>query len=319
MHVSQFLKTEQEMVFHPFISRKGGKPRKVAEPSAALYELQTDFRKYLERFGVALPSAKGSVVGESPLTNVRVHRGMRYFYILDFKGAFPSVQAPALAKILFSHYCELGSLEEIQDFLERYFFLPERGLAQGGPASPLLFNMYCEELVDQRIRALLEERERQGKSRLRFTRYIDDLTLSSADRIPKELRRKIREIVTEAGFQINHTKTRPLDNTRDPVEITGIRLLSSGELTVTDGFKNRLECALNAYLYNPIKPDLNKLRGLIGFYQQVRLRSRTNRLMRGLDSKIEEFHFLEGASIPRKSREERLRRLIPKPFLDEIR
>src|SRR5665213_2186769 len=121
-----------------------------------------------------MPYATGGVRYRNIFSNVQRHRANRHFFQLDLADAYGQVHLPTLAVKL----SELGlpeSPQENHSRLQESFTPPEGGgLAQGGPASPMLFNIYCLDL-DAELGVFCQE---QG---ITYSRYLDDLTFSSPD------------------------------------------------------------------------------------------------------------------------------------------
>lgn len=204
--------------------------RAVAAPNDAMKILQRKFLRYIRthentRSLNALRYATSSNPGDSPLRNVAFHRNNRFFYLLDFSNAYGSVKAEGLARVLLrlSLFCD-ASVEELTRFLERYFFDTKQGLVPGGPASQDLFNLYVGSLIDSFLTEVVE------KKGIMYTRYIDDLTFSSASPIPGNVRRNIRNPILQAGFSINHRKCEYVDIRKQTVVITGIGLADGGRM-----------------------------------------------------------------------------------------
>lgn len=82
-------------------------------------------------------------------------------------------------------------------------FAPTYGsLPQGAVTSPALSNIVCIRL-DRRIAGYA------GKHNIDYTRYADDMTLSSTNHLRLvRAKRMVERIVVEEGFQLNQKKTR---------------------------------------------------------------------------------------------------------------
>jgi hypothetical protein len=200
-----------------------------------------------------LPFATGALPYCSPRSNVLRHRFSRFFYLTDIHAAYPSVNPEKLAEILeeyFSWY-EGGALRATKDellvFLKRLCVDKQSGgLIVGAPASPYLFNLYAEVLIDRPLGALCR------KYRLAYSRYLDDLTFSSRSRIGEKKRKAIREIIQRAGFSINHRKSRVHDLRKGPIEITGIGLEYGGRIYLPRHYLRRIKGVLHAAVHDPV-------------------------------------------------------------------
>ncbi len=272
-----------ELTFTTYWKGDAPKCRLIAIPAPALARMQRELLEYLQGSSLAMAfpsSVTGCIPQGSPLRNARQHSDGRWFYQLDFADAFGSVEASKLADVLSFVCSRLGSKQEIEDFLSQYCLVSGHGLAQGGPASPLLFNLYCQD-IDFRLGELVK------KKPINYTRYVDDLTFSSWSRpFSPVLRKQIRKIIRAAGFEINTSKTRvlALGSGDRAVEITGIRLLSGGRLAFGKDFLDALEAALNECLHSSGTPD-SQLAGMIGHFKNLRSRA-PNRQERRISAKI---------------------------------
>ena len=116
----------------------------------------------------------GFVQGRSAIDNATYHIGAAHILNVDIKQFFPSISADKI-KIVFG---SLGYSEEVSTMLAELCCLDER-LPQGAPTSPALANMVLREL-DEELSLLAAQYGRK------YTRYADDLTFSSQERIEEE-------------------------------------------------------------------------------------------------------------------------------------
>ena len=194
-----------------------------------------------------LPTATGCLQGRNPLRNAMRHEQGEYFYITDFAHAYPSVDLERLTILLvfIFRYTTYGSdytiesLErnELAKFAMRtdtvygpmlsfvhfaFGGFAGKGLAVGGNLSPYLLNLYCEVFVNTRLRSLCRTFGEQGEPQrdITITQYVDDIVFSRGIVIGSTLREKIREIFVDAGFQVNHRKSKVLKRSMGTVFIT---------------------------------------------------------------------------------------------------
>jgi hypothetical protein len=115
----------------------------------------------------------------------------------------------------------------VVEFLQCYFAgIQGKGIAVGGPLSPYLMNLYCEVYLDAQVRRWCE------KYAIVYTRYVDDLVFSSNVPIGEDRRRKIRCFVNDAGFEVNHRKSKVLALSQGTVFITKVGLEQQVEQNV---------------------------------------------------------------------------------------
>jgi len=95
----------------------------------------------------------------------------------------------------------------------------KRGIPQGGVVSPLLANIYLNE-VDKMLERLKEETRRGHYTYLEYARYADDLVIlvdgyRRWEWLVKEAYKRLLEELVKCDIQVNEGKTRLLDLTRD--------------------------------------------------------------------------------------------------------
>lgn len=194
--------------------------RTIHNPNKAMRVLHKRFLAWLESRHVPLPNATGSRKRMSPIKNVLRHQGNRYFYLLDIKDAYGSVDNIRLSALLCSLDARLqGQEESLEEFLA-YNFLEtlEGGLITGGVASPALWNHYAGILLDRPLKAICDQ---YG---LVYTRYVDDITISSVEPIGKRKKRAIRNLFETVEFPTNHRKAKYYDLKQQAIVITGVGL-----------------------------------------------------------------------------------------------
>jgi hypothetical protein len=200
-----------------------------------------------------LPSATGCVRGSNPYKNAAQHfkDGERYLVSFDFSNAYPSVDLRRLTMLLvyIFRYEMYGGDYNVRTFgrnpLAQYAVETDpmfeqwhsfvmmafggihgQGLTVGGPLSPTLLNLYCEVYLDSRIRQYLEKLvdRRDPETEILYTRYVDDLVFSSRKLIYFGKRRELRRMIAEAGFEVNHRKSKIVDTDHGTVFITKVGL-----------------------------------------------------------------------------------------------
>lgn len=193
------------------IPKGNGSLREIASPCDSLKNIQ---RRILDRLLYRIPvsnAAHGFVPGRSIVTNAQYHlKTAAAILNFDLKDAFPSVAAGRVkhllvryVKIPLKHLGESVAfvvLDEVIDILVKCATYKDR-LPQGGPCSGFLLNIACITL-DKNIYRLLHN---YGLS-YRYTRYADDITISSPGIIPLELQREVQTVIHNCGFQVNPRK-----------------------------------------------------------------------------------------------------------------
>lgn len=94
----------------------------------------------------------------------------------------------------------------------------KRGVAQGGVISPLISNLYLNE-VDQMLERAKEVTRHQGWTTVEYARFADDLVVL-VDGFPRHrwvrmaVEKRLREELAKLGVDINEEKTRTVDLTQ---------------------------------------------------------------------------------------------------------
>jgi RNA-directed DNA polymerase len=146
-------------------------------------------------------------------------KGYRYVVDVDLKSYFDSIPHDLLLDDVRKHVSDSRVLSLIEGFLKADIldnlahWTPEQGAPQGAVLSPLLSNVYLNDLDHHMAR--------QGYA---MTRYADDLVIQCRTR--EEADRALAEIqrwVAARGLQLHPTKTKIVDATTDGFEFLGYR------------------------------------------------------------------------------------------------
>ena len=235
--------------YNPLSGRR--KRRKIYAPNDAMKVVHARLVKWIRALPIEQPSATGARPRMSPLRNVLRHLQHdgprtffpRYFFLTDISGAYGSVDAEKLTDILMSvSEAPEKSRHGVRTFLKWYCLAPEGGLIVGAPASPDLFNLYCEVLIDEKLRGLCEN------FCVTYTRYLDDLTFSSVYPIGRKKRIRFLRAIRDPGFKTNNTKTQVHDLTVGPITINGIGIYANGKLFFPGHAMRRLQGMLHSAL-----------------------------------------------------------------------
>lgn len=173
------------------------------------------------------PTAHGFIRGRSIKTNAEAHiaDGHRPQFALnaDLKDAFPSVNAPSVIRI----FEELTGAREMAMLLA-FLTTWEDVLPQGAPTSPALLNLALQDFDSELV-------ELAKRIHATATRYVDDITVSCAKRIPARTLGDLKALAKRHGFALNPKKTRWQEARGAAIEITGLKVVelpASGELVI---------------------------------------------------------------------------------------
>jgi hypothetical protein len=191
-----------------------------------------------------------------------------------------------------------------------------------------MFELLCEQWLDEPILALLGQFEAQGFAPVVYTRYVDDLTFSSTEEIGQHVRYKLREIVRRAGFAINDRKTTYTDKSHRPVEITGGRLRYGKSAVLRQETYQQLERQLDMFLrHGAGEWALWSLKGRIAWFESLEYRvqgSDRTREIRRIGKKVrraqQAFKKFQDRRDARKQKQKQKKRpSFPSEWLRELR
>jgi RNA-directed DNA polymerase len=184
------------------IRKANGTWRRIKQPNRNLKGIQAwILRSILDRINAmnVTKYATAYVKGKHITDNVVDHRNNRYFICLDLEDFFPSISMRRVRK----KFSIMGYSSRASHILSRLCTC-ESNLPQGAVTSPALSNLVASQL-DRRIGGYA------AKTNMTYTRYSDDITLSSNNRtvIRNSLSRILKIIKTE-HFTPNLSKLRVL-------------------------------------------------------------------------------------------------------------
>ncbi|NJD68616.1 MAG: hypothetical protein FIA90_08215 [candidate division NC10 bacterium] len=177
------------------IPKANGQRRKIQAPRPPLKEIQQRIAALLERVKLH-PDAHGFRGERSILTNARLHLDRQVVINLDVKDFFPSSTFERVLGCLGSLGYPHGVALLLTQLTTYHDVIPT-----GAPTSPILSNLICRRL-DLRLSRLGDQLN------FRYSRYADDMTISSEDggivrRLPF-----FKEIIREEGFEVHEEKIR---------------------------------------------------------------------------------------------------------------
>ncbi len=221
--------------------KKGGKVRTIYMPSFRELVYLNDVKNQLDwiYLNMGVPECvHGFWFGRNPASNATAHIGYRYTYCLDMKDFFDSIQE--------------GLLRNVPKSL-RKLSLIKGAPRQGLPTSPILSNIAMHP-IDLKIMKMAHP------SNVVYTRYADDITISSNDLGSLErLKNCIGYTLAQNGLRLNLKKTKLQDGKGKRRVITG---LSVGESDVRATYKHRRKLRAAAH-----KNKMSAVRGWQGWCQ----------------------------------------------------
>lgn len=197
--------------------------RVINPPKGHLKTIQKRINAYLVDH-IQMPEyAYGGVKGKDNILNARFHKGQKYVFQTDLKDFFPFITH----KMVYEMFLSNGFSPDVSSLLTKLTTFKGH-LPQGAPTSTTIANLV---FVPTGIE-LQAIAEREG---LRFTTFVDDVTMSSQSDF-KNVVPEIVQTITSHGYKISQGKTTYKSGI---TEITGVRMLNNS-MTVTNKFKNAL-------------------------------------------------------------------------------
>lgn len=241
------------------IPKRSGKARILEIPSDTLKELQNKILEdVLYKMGTH-KSAHGFVKGRNPITNAKVHNRARIIIKLDIKDFFRRTQEWTIKSSLKKNADYLGLTdEEIEQIIEYTMF--DGHLPTGAPTSPALGNI-CLYNTDKALFAYCRA------NNLRYTRYADDITISSAKFIDKKtitgIIQEVQKCLKRRHHVLNYKKIK-IFSTKNRMEITGIVI--NDKPNISKKYRANLRAAIHQAKTDE---DFEKVEGRIAWVAQV--------------------------------------------------
>lgn len=229
--------------------KRSGGYRTISAPERRLKGVQERLASMLGECYRPHPAVHGYVRGRSIKTNAQAHVGQLSILNVDLTNFFGCMHFGRVRGILMSKV--YGANKDVATLIAKLCCF-DNSLPQGAPTSPILSNMICS--------AMDTEFERLAKAhQCRYTRYSDDITISSARKeFPSALAmlRRVREqsaialgadliaTVEKHGFVVNEKKNRLLSKS-DRQEVTG--LVVNEFVNVPRDYIRNIRAALHAW------------------------------------------------------------------------
>lgn len=251
------------------IPKRTGGTRTICHPSRELKLLQYVF---LNKILAGLPvhqAATAYKIGSSIRQNADVHKDSRVILKLDFEAFFPSIKTRAWNAFV-KRNLQQWTREDL-NFSKQVLFwgggkTKPNCLSIGAPTSPLISNAIMYNFDCWMF-------EYANQNALQYTRYADDITLSSHGFLDKEaVILKVNQFLQEMKqpvLKLNKSKTKLLSKTTSR-RVTGLILTNEGKVSLGRERKRTISVMVHKAITNKLSPeDLRKLSGLLSFAHDV--------------------------------------------------
>lgn len=218
------------------IPKNNGGRRYIYQASPELKSLQYWIRKNILS---ELPVSKSAFAynsGDSIKRHVTYHKDANFIFHTDIKDFFPNIHSKKLKDMVERQQEELQQLglwyDDLCDILSYICFRMDC-LCIGTVSSPAISNIVMYDFDEK----LCFYCDNQG---YRYSRYADDIYISSKKYIPIEIRKTVAEQLAKNGFIINTDKT-CFKSKKGRRQITGLILTESGRVSVGDEMRHSIK------------------------------------------------------------------------------
>lgn len=207
----------------------------------------------------------GFVAGRSAVQNAKYHLGAKHVLNVDIRQFFPSITIDQVREIFVS----LGYKEDVAEMLAELCCLDDR-VPQGAPTSPAIANLVLRGL-DEQLSHLADEAGH------RYSRYADDLTFSSQQRIEPAFLDQVQQAVEQAGFELKSEKTR-FSGFEGRMEVTGVVI--NDKMQPPRAWRKRTRAKIHKLGLAPrlTRQQLAFLQGIVGMAAQFKGSAQMQRL-----------------------------------------
>jgi hypothetical protein len=216
------------------------------------------FKKYIEKLGNTVFT----------FTDAPVTCNITHMIRIDLKDAFGSITTEKILE-RFPVFLDVPTEDKVR--ISKICTL-NGSLPQGAPTSPMLLNMALE-AFDNTIAQKLSWYSKSIGAISTFTRYADDITISSNSKSPIWMIRTVEDAAKRYGLTINKKKTR-LMTKKTGFFVNGINVInSSSHFSISRRERNKIRAAIHqaSTTEDPnIKEELiNSIRGRIQYVASV--------------------------------------------------
>ena len=240
LDIEDFLKDKSKYYSSYRKKKPNGKYRVITAPNDDLKEAQKKIAQWLEPFAEVAyhSSVQGFRAKHSVVTNAKVHASKKMVINIDIENFFPTVPGDWIWNFLDL----FGDAPYIRDSLYAIATVEDK-LPQGSPCSPIISNCFLSVAgLDDQVDKLCKEYE------MEYTRYADDLTLSTNKDYPKDwlkigIINNIYKYIETVGLKASKDKTTIRTKSQRQI-VTGV-LVNGENPRVTRKYANHLRAVLH--------------------------------------------------------------------------
>ena len=247
------------------IPKKNGRYRLILQPSKELKVLQRWLLRNIFAYFPVSEYSSAYSKGNSVRKNAAVHKEGRYLLHTDITNFFPTISRTMLKQYFQSNESltrKLGMADEDIELILDICLYRGENLVVGSVASPQIANMLMY-AFDLELKQMLD-----GFGSFRYTRYADDIVISSMSFIDEQVLKQTEQLMIKYGFKMNHEKTYYMGK-NGKRQVTGIVLDNNrNALTIGNKKYKKFQRMLYDYLVKG-HGDLGYIKGYLAYIQEV--------------------------------------------------
>ncbi len=237
IHTLLKLTDDSQKYYREFERDVKGKKRTLVEATGLLKSLQRRILDGLLERLPQFPRSYGGIKGRTIKDNAKIHAKSKFIVKLDIRDFYPSIHNTKVYKFFIKQKCSPDVARILTSLTTYKYFLP-----LGTSTSPMLADQIIR-TIDKRIDGLAKN------AGLKYSRYVDDLTLSGNFPLERISRTTIK-LLRESGFKAKKEKLIFYGPANDKTEriITGVRI-RGGIISAPLGYIKSLEEELKEAIY----------------------------------------------------------------------
>ncbi|USY26828.1 reverse transcriptase family protein [Alcaligenes sp. 1735tsa3] len=228
--------------------------RVVQEPKKLLKAVHARLQKLISRIE-APKYGHAAIKGRSYRSNASEHISSRCLATLDVRKFYPSTRQSLVRNFFADQLCCAPDVADVLTKLCCFFGASKTGssvgLPTGSPLSPIL-SLYANKPMFDKLQGYSNDNS------LIFTCYVDDITFSG-ETLPKDIIRKVEEIVYSYGHTIAIEKTK-IFRENDTKHVTGVAIKNNKISVPHSRFKKAR--AIEKIISNVPQEEITKKRTL---------------------------------------------------------
>lgn len=256
------------------IEKKNKKKRTIYKAFIELETLQYWVSRRLLSLLPISNSAYAYVKGKSIKGNAEKHINSKHVFHTDINDFFPSVSSDKLCNVINRHKNILNDnglwYNDTLDVISKICFRYNK-LCIGAVSSPLISNIVMYDFDNDMEKYCLN-------NELIYSRYADDIYVSSEKYIPKNIIIYVNDLFNGYGYKMNYDKT-SFYSSKGRIRITGLNIVNNERLSIGTKTKEKVKTMIYKYIkYNDGNPD--EILGYLSYLKDVEPKYYTNLILK---------------------------------------